>query len=256
MRGLDADNQPGYRRAISAVGCAAMSDRSCSNFPPRMPWPTMFRKARTRVVERSMMRCLKSSKLRQPELPASTTVVTPERGATGPGNAVIAGVRVFLARSRVHVRVNVDDARRDEQPSRVNRLRRIRGIDLRRDRAQSSRPKSRRLEWRQRYCADRSHARPAATGRTSAPPLPGQRTSKRRAGRRKTKSEKRREISVKVILQAHIRFAFRLPFSFLVFRLRFSFLLPPLPVHERRGIPPCRVRPTSRHRALAGKRER
>ena len=30
-----------------------------------------------RVFERSMMRCLKSSKLRQPELPASTIVVTP-----------------------------------------------------------------------------------------------------------------------------------------------------------------------------------
>ena len=49
-------------------------------------------------------------------------------------HAVVAGVRALLARSRVHVRVNVDDARGDEQPSRVNRLRRIRGIDLRRDR--------------------------------------------------------------------------------------------------------------------------
>ncbi len=49
-------------------------------------------------------------------------------------DAVVAGIRALLTRSRVHVRVNVDEAGSDEQPSRVNRLRRIRRIDLRRDR--------------------------------------------------------------------------------------------------------------------------
>jgi hypothetical protein len=48
----------------------------------------MFRKARTRVRERSMMRCLKSSKLRHPELPASATVVTPERSVKSSGKTL------------------------------------------------------------------------------------------------------------------------------------------------------------------------
>src|SRR5260370_523189 len=37
----------------------------------------MLRNASTRVLDRSMMRCLKSSKLLQPEDPASTIMVTP-----------------------------------------------------------------------------------------------------------------------------------------------------------------------------------
>ena len=70
---------PGYFFAMSAVGLASMSLSSCSNFPPRMPLPTMLRKARMRVLDRSMTRSLKSSKLRQPAHPASATVVTPTR---------------------------------------------------------------------------------------------------------------------------------------------------------------------------------
>jgi hypothetical protein len=64
---------------MSAVGFGSMSSRFCSNVPPRMPLPTMFSRARTRVRERSITRSLKSSKLRQPAQPASTTVVTPTR---------------------------------------------------------------------------------------------------------------------------------------------------------------------------------
>ena len=54
-------------------------------FPPRMPWPTMFSIASTRVRERSITRSLKSAKLRQPAQPASTTVVTPERSVKPSG---------------------------------------------------------------------------------------------------------------------------------------------------------------------------
>ncbi len=70
---------PGYFFAITPAGTASMSSRSCSQGPPRMPLPTMFRKASTRVFERSMTRVLNSSKLRQPAQPASATVVTPAR---------------------------------------------------------------------------------------------------------------------------------------------------------------------------------
>ena len=54
-----------------------------------MPLPTMFRKASTRVFDRSMIRSLKSSKLRQPEPPASTTVVTPTRSAKPSGYTLL-----------------------------------------------------------------------------------------------------------------------------------------------------------------------
>ena len=70
---------PGYFLAITPAGTAAMSARSCSHGPPRMPLPTMLRKASTRVFERSMTRALNSSKLRHPAQPASATVVTPAR---------------------------------------------------------------------------------------------------------------------------------------------------------------------------------
>jgi len=73
------------RGGWSAAGAAAMSVRSCSKVPPRMPWPTMLRKASTRVFDRSMTRVLKSSKLRQPAPPASATVVTPTRSVKPSG---------------------------------------------------------------------------------------------------------------------------------------------------------------------------
>ena len=61
---------------MSAVAFTSMSARFCSIGPEPMPAPTMLRKAVTRVLEVSMTRLLKSSKFRQPELPASDTVVT------------------------------------------------------------------------------------------------------------------------------------------------------------------------------------
>ena len=85
-------------------------------------------------MARSMMRCLKSSKLRHPDPPTSTTVVTPERGATTSGiDAVVAGVRSRLAGAGVHMRVNVDEAGADEEPWTIDRFHGIRRIDLRRD---------------------------------------------------------------------------------------------------------------------------
>ena len=47
--------------------------------PPRIPWPTMFASASTRVRLRLMTVSRKVAKFRQPAQPASRTVVTPER---------------------------------------------------------------------------------------------------------------------------------------------------------------------------------
>ena len=59
VRGLDADDQALVLAAPSRRSASAsMSARSCSNVPPRMPWPTMLRNASTRVRERSMTRVL------------------------------------------------------------------------------------------------------------------------------------------------------------------------------------------------------
>ena len=71
--------------ASFAVGSTCMSFRSFSNFAPAMPCPTMLSITSTRVLEVSMMRVLKSSKVRQPELPGSTTVVTPVRNVNPSG---------------------------------------------------------------------------------------------------------------------------------------------------------------------------
>ena len=54
-----------------------------------MPNPTMFNIANTRVRARSMTRLRKSSKLRQPELPASTIVVTPDRKLNPSGSTLL-----------------------------------------------------------------------------------------------------------------------------------------------------------------------
>ena len=125
---------PGYRRAMSAVGCASMSSRSCSNFPPRMPLPTMFRNASTRVVgaiDDALLEVLEVA-------PARSAGVDDRRDARSRRHdirihAVVARIGALLSSSRVHVRVNVDESGRDEQPARIDRLRRIRRIDLRRD---------------------------------------------------------------------------------------------------------------------------
>jgi hypothetical protein len=50
----------------------------------------MFRNASTRVRERSMIRVLKASKVRQPETPASTTVVVPAGRTASSGKSVAA----------------------------------------------------------------------------------------------------------------------------------------------------------------------
>ena len=104
---------------MSAVGSASMSARSCSNLPPRMPLPTMLRKASTRVFDRSMTRCLKSSKLRQP---AHAGVghrrdADAQREAVGV-DAVVAGVGAALARAGEDVGVDVDEAGRHVQARR------------------------------------------------------------------------------------------------------------------------------------------
>ena len=53
-----------------------------------MPPPTMLRKAVTRVFAWSMTRLLKSSKFRQPALPASVTVVTQLRSVKPSGKTL------------------------------------------------------------------------------------------------------------------------------------------------------------------------
>src|SRR5579885_2194207 len=64
---------------MRAVASGSMSAVFCSPAPPTCPPPTMFSIARMRVREWSRMRAFCASKLRHPELPASTTVVTPLR---------------------------------------------------------------------------------------------------------------------------------------------------------------------------------
>ena len=66
-----------------------MSSMFCSGTSVSMPSPTMFNIAKTRVAARSMTRFRKSSKLRQPELPASTIVVTPVRKLNSSGNTLL-----------------------------------------------------------------------------------------------------------------------------------------------------------------------
>ena len=58
---------------------------SCS-LSTEYPEAAILRKARTRVLDPSMILALKSGKVSQPEVPASTTVVMPERGAKASGS--------------------------------------------------------------------------------------------------------------------------------------------------------------------------
>ena len=73
-----ADSHPGPPKwAVSAQGRGSISVVSCSGGPV-MPAPTMLRKARTRVVDGSMIVSRKRSKSLKPLLPVSTAVVTPQ----------------------------------------------------------------------------------------------------------------------------------------------------------------------------------
>jgi hypothetical protein len=66
-----------------------MSWTFCSIGSLTMPIPTMLSMANTRVRARSTTRFRKSSKLRQPELPTSTIVVTPERKLNPSGSTLL-----------------------------------------------------------------------------------------------------------------------------------------------------------------------
>ena len=86
VRRLDPDDRPAVGRAPRPPSAAPPCRRGPARTrPPRIPWPTMLRKASTRVRDRAITRDLKSSKFRQPELPASTTVVTPARNVKPSG---------------------------------------------------------------------------------------------------------------------------------------------------------------------------
>ena len=132
VRGLDADDHARVLLAPSPRSARPPCPRGpARTAPPRMPLPTMLRKASTRVFERSITRVLKSSKLRQPAPPASTTVVTPTRKREAVGvDAVVAGVGALLAGARVDVGVDVDQAGRDVEAGDVDRLEGLGGIDL------------------------------------------------------------------------------------------------------------------------------
>ena len=112
----------------------------------------------------------------------------------------------------------------DEQPSRVNRLGRIRSIDLRRDRGNLPAEITRRLNGV--HVVRGSITYPPCSNRScSAPPLPG-RTSNRRAGRR-TKNEKRttnRDLGEGYPAGV---FACVFRFSFFVFRFSLNAPYPP-----------------------------
>ena len=62
------------------VGVTTVADAGCAGWRNFEDFKTrVIDRSRTRVLERSMIRSLKSSKLRQPDDPASTAVVTPDR---------------------------------------------------------------------------------------------------------------------------------------------------------------------------------
>ena len=120
--------------AISAVGFGSMSSRFCSTGSPPIPLPTIFSSASTRVCERSITRSLKSGKLRQPELPASTTVVTPAAKRESVGiDAVVAVVSAAPAGARVDVHMDIHQAGRDIQSGHIDHLVRLRRRDIRGD---------------------------------------------------------------------------------------------------------------------------
>ena len=88
-----------------------------------------------------MTRSLKSSKLRQPEQPASATVVTPLRKVKPSGiDAEVAGVRVALAGAGVDVDVDVHQSRSDVQAGDIDHLQRRGGVEVGGDGGDGCRP--------------------------------------------------------------------------------------------------------------------
>ncbi len=74
-----------------------------------MPAPAIFRKTSTRVWDLSITWSLKVEKLLQPEVPASTTVVTPDRNVKSSGETLEKTVRksIRLAANK-NMRMNID----------------------------------------------------------------------------------------------------------------------------------------------------
>jgi len=77
-----------------------------------------------------MTRSLKSGKLRHPELPASTTVVTPERNEPVGVHAVVAGIGAAHARAGIDVDMNINQPGRYVEARHIHRLQRLGGIDV------------------------------------------------------------------------------------------------------------------------------
>ena len=75
----------GFSFIFAAVFAESMSSTLSSTSDPSIPRPTILRKTKTRVFEASMIFFLKSSKVRQPAPPASTTVVVPANRAVSSG---------------------------------------------------------------------------------------------------------------------------------------------------------------------------
>ena len=92
----------------------------------------MLSSASTRVRALSMTRSLKSGKLRQPEVPASTTVVTPLRNECASTWTLLSLRNSFVLRAGIDVNVNVDQPGRDGQPVDIHQLPRFRRRDIRR----------------------------------------------------------------------------------------------------------------------------
>ena len=100
--------------AISEVGPGSISASSRSKRSPRIPWPTMLRNAKIRVRERAMMVSRKTGKLRQPDEPASATVVTPagQRHVVGI-RSPLAGVGIAFAGACEDVHMDIDKSGSD-----------------------------------------------------------------------------------------------------------------------------------------------
>ena len=112
MRRLYTNDDCGYFFAIAAVACASMSFVFCSTLPPPIPLPTMFNIDSTRVLERSIIRCLKSSKFRH-----TGTACVNNRGHSCPKHvrigidAAVTSEGIGNPGSRVYVNVDVDETR-------------------------------------------------------------------------------------------------------------------------------------------------
>ena len=84
---------------------------------------------------------LKSSKLRQPEPPASATVVTPTRKVNPSGKTLLSpAYESAFARAGVDVRVDVDQTRSDVETRNIHHFTGFGRIDLRSAPLQSCRP--------------------------------------------------------------------------------------------------------------------